>query len=995
MPRTLLLLLALAGPALADLSAGVARVEFTPSGRVPLAGYGSRFGKLSTGVHDPVHARALALEADGRRFVLAVVDLVGITREVREDVVARLPDLRPDEVLIAATHDHSGPGGFGRHPLATVTCGFYSDERREAVVAAVVEAIRRAREALAPARLGTGTVDLTGFSRNRRVSGGPVDPEGGLVRVERVDGSLLAVWVHFTAHPTLLSGDNLEVSAEWPGALCFALEEAHPGATALFTNGAEGDQSPAGVRGDGDFARVADYGRRLAEAVEGPLSALRTSGDLAIRTRLDEVDLPLSAFGDFVPRRSWLHRVELGDTVWYGIPGEPVVEIGLELKAAALAAGHRAGFVIGLANDHLGYFTTRAGYYADTYESRMNFYGPGMAEFLVDRLAGRAAAVAEPTAWRRDISGLDVAFVSGSPREIGRAHGRLYAPEIRALARDVTRLAIRGAREALSRDGLDPVRLLLLGHVEELAAGVVAQRLRPALAAVDPDLLLEIEAIAEGAGVPADLVLLVNHYPELVEPAAARSVFDVESILGARDASPRDLVVRSCGTWARLPGEACFGRVCDVPVPILATMPCVLVRRPTVGCATLSVGWPGLAGIVTGLSDQLQVAGCSSWGLGLDMPVHLRYRTRLQDGSAAFAPTEALDGPAAVRGRMGDGTLHAAVFDVWGGRVDVWRSRGEVGWVGLDPAPLFRGEVPGGAKEVRPYGDPSDLLYRHAPFEATVRVLREPGLLPGETRVEFPSPSPSGVPENDRVYGYLYEPAGASDDAIVLLPIWKGPSLDLETSVARILAAMGHRVFVMPLAYQFERAPAGRSGDLTISSDLARNRSSMIQSAQDAQRAAWWLVHERGVRADRVAVMGISMGGHVAALAYGASETFCAGIFVIAGGRVADTLWNGSETQGIRRRLAADGLNLCDLRGLSRDYDPLTYASPSRGRGVYMVGGRFDDVVLPSSVLALAEGYGGVDVDWLPSGHYTAWIGFPSILARIDEHLDGLEEAGR
>jgi hypothetical protein len=62
------------------------------------------------------------------------------------------------------------------------------------------------------------------------------------------------------------------------------------------------------------------------------------------------------------------------------------VELGLELKRRFRARGFREVGILGLANDHLGYFLTREQYKKGGYERDVSFYGPGMGEFLIGAL---------------------------------------------------------------------------------------------------------------------------------------------------------------------------------------------------------------------------------------------------------------------------------------------------------------------------------------------------------------------------------------------------------------------------------------------------------------------------------------------------------------------------------------------------------------------------------------------------------------------------------
>ena len=100
-----------------------------------------------------------------------------------------------------------------------------------------------------------------------------------------------------------------------------------------------------------------------------------------------------------------------------------------------------------------------------------------------------------PTRWGHDgpVEPL-VVEASGTPREVGRAHGEH--------ARELIRLGIDRWRQALSDEGRDPERLW---RDLSRTAGF-----RASAARWTPDLLAEVEGIAEGAGVSADVVFATN-----------------------------------------------------------------------------------------------------------------------------------------------------------------------------------------------------------------------------------------------------------------------------------------------------------------------------------------------------------------------------------------------------------------------------------------------------------------------------------------------------
>ncbi|MFN3486989.1 MAG: hypothetical protein ACK44W_16105, partial [Planctomycetota bacterium] len=80
------------------------------------------------------------------------------------------------------------------------------------------------------------------------------------------------------------------------------------------------------------------------------------------------------------PRKSVLGVLDLNGVKMFCFPGEPAVELGLELKRRFPGA-----WILGLANDHLGYFLTEEDYRNGGYERTVSFYGPRMGPWLVER----------------------------------------------------------------------------------------------------------------------------------------------------------------------------------------------------------------------------------------------------------------------------------------------------------------------------------------------------------------------------------------------------------------------------------------------------------------------------------------------------------------------------------------------------------------------------------------------------------------------------------
>lgn len=269
-----------------SLVAGASRIELPAEPGVPLMGYGARQG-TARGVADRLHARALALDAGGANSLVAVsadVCLVspGQARAAREQI-AEVTGVPAERILLACTHTHSAPDtGLGEflsgRPLPAHVPGLFA-----AIERAGIEAWQR-RE---PARLGWARAEAR-IGRNRRVLDGPLDPGLEVLRVDTLAGRPLAVLFRHSCHGTVRGHDNLDISADWPGAAAAAIE-AETGAIAPFLLGAHADIDPR-TRGLMDLAipgqsvglgpeAVRVLGREVADAALEAWSKLAPARD--------------------------------------------------------------------------------------------------------------------------------------------------------------------------------------------------------------------------------------------------------------------------------------------------------------------------------------------------------------------------------------------------------------------------------------------------------------------------------------------------------------------------------------------------------------------------------------------------------------------------------------------------------------------------------------------------------------------------------------------
>jgi hypothetical protein len=269
--RTLLWLLV--GPLLSvsaaesGLRAGASKVEITPPTGHPMWGYASRKNKACVGVRDPLYARALVLDLDGKKIALVSLDLGRApTRDSTSAVEAGVKkEAGVDHVFLVASHTHHGP---------VLEMNAWPDRKMPYVKkleALLVRLIVQADGRLRPAKFGVGSRQVK-FNRNRhsKLPDGPVDRELLVLRVETKDGKPIAHAVNFAAHPTLLPASLLKFSADWPGAMA-AVVEKETDAPCLFLQGAAGDQSPDPAKGKDPEA----FGKAVAAEVLALVKSVR------------------------------------------------------------------------------------------------------------------------------------------------------------------------------------------------------------------------------------------------------------------------------------------------------------------------------------------------------------------------------------------------------------------------------------------------------------------------------------------------------------------------------------------------------------------------------------------------------------------------------------------------------------------------------------------------------------------------------------------------
>jgi hypothetical protein len=406
------------------LRVGAAKVDITPASLAklnPVGGPGPYGGGGDfIGFHDPLFARALVLDNGVTTVAFVAFDSVEIfdTLPLRQRI-QREVGIPSDHIMLAASHSHSAPRlRSGDPPYAgavglgtTAPVGPPSppipemDANLKVASDRIVDALKRAKASMQPARMGfgAGSADFNGSNGDKTVA---------VFKFETLNGAPIAFLFNYAVHSTVTFNTWL-VSGDLAGATSHRVEQRYDDkVVALYTMGAAGDQQPK-YTGGNQAGRVelkrADPSNRdiIARAAFPAMDAqgymlgsevLRVAGQIKAQTTAPriaaaegQVTCPAKTdqprWQEFKDGATIHYGVILLDqTAIAGIAAEVVTNIFRHLKKDSLAANT---VMLTATNGHLGYLVDDASYNKDNHQQDSSPVLKGCAEGgLVDGLVG-------------------------------------------------------------------------------------------------------------------------------------------------------------------------------------------------------------------------------------------------------------------------------------------------------------------------------------------------------------------------------------------------------------------------------------------------------------------------------------------------------------------------------------------------------------------------------------------------------------------------------
>jgi hypothetical protein len=407
----------MAGVKKSGIMIGTSEVNYTPPVGLDLQGNYRGNDYASRGIHDSLYARAIvAKNGQSEKIAILTVDVCWIKRSAIQfirEYIAKNSDIKAENIMIMATHTHSGPKPLLESPGARV---FF-------VKAA--SAVLIANQRLKPTLLYVGSSKETRISFNRRLQCadgsthmcwektatpdfvvkplGPVDTDVIAVSIEQ-QGKPVGAIVNFGCHPATLTGNNWLYSADFPGYMAESMRKVMGNDFCpMFFNGPCGNVTQIDYKqGHIDtYQECQRVGYLLGVAALEAIKNQKSNLDNTVAVSREMVPLkhititeeqlnwagrviekakkegmpPIQADG--IPDAQYAHDwtelyktqnqidslevmvARIGNIAFVGLPGEMFCEFGIEIKKKS-PFPHT--LVMGLTNDNQKYFPTEASF---------------------------------------------------------------------------------------------------------------------------------------------------------------------------------------------------------------------------------------------------------------------------------------------------------------------------------------------------------------------------------------------------------------------------------------------------------------------------------------------------------------------------------------------------------------------------------------------------------------------------------------------------------
>ncbi|HOB85523.1 MAG TPA: neutral/alkaline non-lysosomal ceramidase N-terminal domain-containing protein [Bacteroidales bacterium] len=389
------------------LKAGFSMADITPSIPVKLYGYASR-KTYSEGVHDPLTARAVVFESNGKKILFVSTDIGSYPRDVFPVFQRAIMDrygLKESEIFLSTIHSHSSPVLSLNPQTGDPNNIQYTKSFQDKLLALVGGAIKNMK----PVNIGAGKGSSpVGANRREMLPDGSItlgrnpngitDKEVLVLKISDTDGKPVGALYDYATHSTSLGPSNMLISGDVLGLSAQFTEKilGKDVVTPVFA-GASGNIDP--------WYRVLPSFNNEPGWVPEPVLLGTLLGEEVVHVfrKIKDIDNPGEIVSDFevleCPAKITAENKALPDTpatvpvnitvarigndiAFVAFSVEMLTEIGMEIKAGS---PFRNTFVITHCNGASGYLVPEELYKEGGYEVSTTRFQIGSADMVVKK----------------------------------------------------------------------------------------------------------------------------------------------------------------------------------------------------------------------------------------------------------------------------------------------------------------------------------------------------------------------------------------------------------------------------------------------------------------------------------------------------------------------------------------------------------------------------------------------------------------------------------
>ncbi len=360
----------------AQVKVGAAVRKITPDPLLPVSGGVGTPRPVKENKGD-LFVRAMVVEKGDTRVAFVGIDNLGWPALLGDQSRKLIQGIPPENVMIGATHTHSGPDAYGfPNEKGEILADF---EYLEWCVRQVADAVNEAVDKLEPAHLKIAVGEAKGQIAYNYYAPQLYDPRCGVIQAigqkGKNKGKVIATLVNYAVHPEVIGNGREILSPDLCGPLYDRIEE-KAGGVAIFMNGAQGgmvtadNRRPEGKQAN-DWAECIRIGELLADQALSIIESAPVQADPSLFCASKRVQFPVDSelmrmiidnsglkpmVTDDYLLSTQVNLVNIGSAQILTIPGEALPNIGYYLKRN-MKTNHP--FLFGLTNDAFGYILTK------------------------------------------------------------------------------------------------------------------------------------------------------------------------------------------------------------------------------------------------------------------------------------------------------------------------------------------------------------------------------------------------------------------------------------------------------------------------------------------------------------------------------------------------------------------------------------------------------------------------------------------------------------